>query len=276
VSALSSEVGPAPSVIAPPPAPPVAGVVGWVLGEPITFEMVAGYLRDHPAPPALAATGDEQATRRWAARSLMGQLVVRNETARRGLVTEGNLPAIVATELVGDGQPTAAEVSTYLERNRDRYVSPECRWARHVLCTDEQSASLLAERARSGERIADLAREFSTDPGSRNAGGDLGPLRRGELAGELEDRLFAAETDEVIGPVRSPFGWHVLVVYAIENVQPAEPASAHASIAADLARRNRSVAYSTWLERRLLEDVTAAPGYDHPAQPGLLDRVHRH
>jgi PPIC-type PPIASE domain len=265
------------SAVAPaPPVAPVGEVVGWVLGKPVTLAMVAGYLREHPAPPALAATGDEKATRRWAARSLMAQLVVRHEAARRGLATEGSLPATVATELVGDGQPTPAQVSSYLERNRDWYVPPERRWARHVLCTDEESASLVAERARSGERISDLAPAFSTDPGSKNAGGDLGPLRRGELAGEIEDRLFAAETDEVIGPVRSPFGWHVLVVYAIENVQPAEIASAHASIAADLARRNRSVAYSAWLERRLIEDVTVAPGYDHPAQPGLLDRVHRH
>ncbi|HXW82564.1 MAG TPA: peptidylprolyl isomerase [Acidimicrobiales bacterium] len=257
-------------------APPVPGVVGWVLGEPVTFEMVANYLREHPAPPALAATGDERATRRWAARSLMGQLVVRNEAARRDLVTEADLQATVATELVGDGQPTAAEVSSYLERNRDRYVVPERRWARHVLCTDQQTASLVAERARSGEGIADLAREYSTDLGSKNAGGDLGPLRRGEMAGEIEDRVFAAAAHEVLGPVRSPFGWHVLVVYAIENEQADELASARASIAADLARRNRSVAYAAWLEARLLKAVAVVPGYDHPAQPGLLDRVHRH
>ena len=258
------------------PAPPVAGVVGWVLGEPVTFEMVADYLREQAPPPALAATGDDRAIRRWAARSLLAQLVVRNEAARRGLATDGDLQATVATELVGDGQPTAADVSSYLERNRERYVEPERRWVRHVLCADEQTASVVAERALAGERIADLARQFSTDFGSKNAGGDLGPLRRGELAGEIEELVFAAEADEVLGPVRSPFGWHVLVVYAIQDEQAAELALARASIAADLARRNRSVAYAAWFESRLLEAVTVAPGYDHPAQPGLLDRVHRH
>jgi hypothetical protein len=261
------------------PGPPVAGVVGWVLGQPVTFEMVEDYLREHPPPRALATTGDERATRRWGARSLMAQLVMRNEAAQRGLAAEPDLrdlQATVATELVGDGQPTAAEVSSYWQRNSHRYVQPERRWVRHVLCPDEQSAWLVAERVLSGERIADLARQFSTAPGATDAGGDLGPLRRGELAGEIEDRVFAAETDEVLGPVRSPFGWHVLVVYAIDNEHAVELGSARASIAAELARRNRSLAYAAWLEVRLLEDVIVAPGYDHPAQPGLLDRVHRH
>jgi hypothetical protein len=260
-------------VSAPPPDP---GPVGWVLSQPVTPEMVADYLREQPAPPALAATGDGRAIQRWAARSLLAELVVRNELARRGLSANSDLYAAVATELVGDGQPTEAELSSYTERNRDRYIEPERRWVRHVLCTDEPTAGLVAERARSGQPIADLARQFSADPGSRHNGGDLGPLRRGELAGKIEELVFAAAVGEVLGPVRSPFGWHVLVVYAVEPKQTTVPGSARAALAVELAGRNRSIAYTAWLERRLLEDVVVAPGYDHPARPGLLDRVHRH
>ncbi len=237
--------------------------------------MVADYLEEHSAPPALAATGDDRATRRWAARSLMAQLVVRKEASRRDLATENDLEAVVTQELVGDGRPTEAEISSYLERNHDRYTRPERRWVRHVLCTNEQTASFVADRALSGETLDDLAREFSVDPGSKDRGGDLGALRRGELAGEIEQMVFAAETGQVLGPVGSPFGWHVLVVYKIDK-QSAELEPARAAIAADLGRQNRGVAYASWLEKRMLEDVAVAPGYDHPAQPGLLDRVHRH
>ena len=258
-----------------PPASSVSGPVGWVLGEPVTQGMVAAYLQEHSPPPALASTGDDRATRRWAARSLMTQLVVDKEATRRDLATENDLQEAVAQELVGDGRPTEAEISSYLERNQDRYTRPEHRWVRHVLCTNEQTASVVADRARSGETFGELARQFSVDPGSKDGGGDLGPLRRGELAGEIEQVVFAARTGHVLGPVRSPFGWHVLVVYKIEQ-QSAELGPARAAIAADLAQRNRGVAYASWLERRMLEYVAMAPGYDHPAQPGLLDRVHRH
>jgi [acyl-carrier-protein] S-malonyltransferase len=275
MSSSSAPAAPAP-VGAGVPGLPAPGLVGWVRGEPVTLEMVTDYLREHPAPPALAATGDDRAMRRWAARSLMAELVLRNEAAQRGLATDSDLQAAVATEVAGDGQPTDAEVASYMERNRDRYTEPERRWVRHVLCTDEPAASVVARRARSGQAVEDLARRFSTDAGSRGSGGDLGPLCRGELAGELENLVFGAGTGEVLGPVPSPFGWHVLVVYAIEPRHTEGTASARAAIAAELALRNRSVAYAAWLERRMLEDITVAPGYDHPARPGLLDRVHRH
>jgi parvulin-like peptidyl-prolyl isomerase len=206
----------------------------------------------------------------------MIELLVAGEAARRGLARTAELPGAVATELVGDGQPTPDQVHEYFERNRDRYARPERRGTRHVLCSTEDEASVVAVLARSGEPLGDLARRFSNDPGSKETGGRLGLLRRGELAGKVEEVVFSARRGEVLGPVLSPFGWHVLVVDAIEEGRAPDVASFYDEIAAELASRRRHRAYSSWLEQRMLEAITVAPGFDHPSRPGLLDRWHRH
>jgi parvulin-like peptidyl-prolyl isomerase len=134
----------------------------------------------------------------------------------------------------------------------------------------------MAEKARSGRSVRELAEEFSMDAGSRGAGGDLGLLRRGELAGEVEDLVFGAEVNRVLGPARSPFGWHVLVVESIEAGQAADLASVRDEIKAELAERRRREAYAAWLDRRALEGITMAPGYEHPFRPTFLTWAHRH
>jgi hypothetical protein len=248
--------------------------VGWVCGEPVTMEMLAIFLEEHPPPAAL---GDSPATRtRWAARGVMSAMLAGQEARRRGLASETDLPVAVATELVGQGEPDANDVRAYFDRNRRRYDRPESRRVSHVLCETEEQASTVAGRARAGQPIGALAEEFSTDAGSRRAGGDLGWLRRGELAGEVEDGVFSANVGQVVGPVRSPFGWHVLVVVAVEQAVGDDFASARNEIAAELAERRRREAYLDWFEKRALAGITMAPGYEHPFRLNFLEWAHRH
>ena len=248
--------------------------IGWVFGEPVTAEMLRAHVRANTGPAAVG--DDEVASYNWAAGAVMTELLARREAARRGLDGPIDLPAAVATELVGDGGPSPAAVSAYFQVNQRRYDRPERRRVRHVLCADERSAALVARRARTGEPIDQLARQFSTDRGSRHSGGDLGPVQRGELTGAVEELVFHAGTDEVLGPVRSPFGWHVLVVYAIEEGRAADLASVRTEIEAELAGHCRREAYTAWFQQLMLEGITMAPGYDHPLRPSLSDRAHRH
>jgi PPIC-type PPIASE domain len=251
-----------------------AETVGWVFGEAVTHHMVATYLEDH-APPA--AVGDDPAARaRWATRAVMTAVLTRQETRRRDLARESDLPAAVADELVGDGVPPATEVVAYFQHNRQRYERPEQRRVRHVLCESEQKAWSVVEKARAGQPLGDLAGQFSIDTGSRGSGGDLGLLKRGELAGGVEDLVFSAEVGHVLGPVRSPFGWHVLLVEAIEAGRQADLASWRDEVTTELAGRRRREAYVDWLERRALDGITMAPGHEHPFRPNFLTWVHRH
>lgn len=94
-----------------------------------------------------------------------------------------------------------------------------------------QQASELAQRAKAGEEFAGLARQYSQGPGATD-GGYLGTLRRGSIDGSIEQAIFALEPGQVGGPVRSPFGYHVLYVIAKKSL----PAQAYEEVKAQLQR----------------------------------------
>ena len=96
----------------------------------------------------------------------------------------------------------------------------------------------ILERARAGEDFAQLAMEHSEDPGSAQAGGDLGWFRRGAFVDEFEDTAFGLLEGNVSDVVETPFGFHIIKV---ERVRFAERQGKHILIRprtapADMAR----------------------------------------
>ncbi|HSK24529.1 MAG TPA: peptidylprolyl isomerase [Egicoccus sp.] len=88
----------------------------------------------------------------------------------------------------------------------------ETRTVRHILVETEPEAEAIVAELADGADFATLAQERSTDPGSGAQGGDLGPAPRGSYVPEFEDAVWDAEVGEVVGPVESQFGFHVLEV----------------------------------------------------------------
>lgn len=90
---------------------------------------------------------------------------------------------------------------------------------RHILCTGDgaraRAEALLAELARGGD-FAELARAHSQDALSAARGGALGIYERGPRDRLLKAAAFEASVGEVIGPLRTPLGWHLL-----QRVDPA-------------------------------------------------------
>ncbi|MFB0516160.1 MAG: peptidylprolyl isomerase [Candidatus Neomarinimicrobiota bacterium] len=107
-------------------------------------------------------------------------------------------------------------------QNRGQYTQPESRVLEYVLWEKvptrvdsldvEKVARQLIERARAGEDFAQLALDYSEDPGSGPSGGDLGWFGRGQMVKPFDEAAFAADTGEVVGPVETQFGYHVIKV----------------------------------------------------------------
>jgi len=74
---------------------------------------------------------------------------------------------------------------------------------------EEKAVGILA-RLKKGEAFAELAQEFSEDPGSATRGGDLGMMQRGDLVPEFEEVAFGLEPGEISEIVRSRFGLHII------------------------------------------------------------------
>lgn len=88
---------------------------------------------------------------------------------------------------------------------------------RHILVEDEASALAAVEALNEGESFAALARAISTDPGSGARGGELGEAYVGNYVPEFRQAIEAAEVGDLVGPVQSEFGYHVLQVRSKEE-----------------------------------------------------------
>ena len=77
-------------------------------------------------------------------------------------------------------------------------------------------------KLKAGADFEALARAESDDPGSKASGGELGVFDRGRMVKEFEDAAFGAEPKQIVGPVKTAFGYHVIQVRARRS--PARPA----------------------------------------------------
>jgi peptidyl-prolyl cis-trans isomerase C len=85
--------------------------------------------------------------------------------------------------------------------------------ARHILVATEEQCNELKTKIENGEDFAEIARKYSTCPSGRN-GGDLGEFGPGMMVREFDEVVFSAPLNEVQGPVKTQFGYHLLEVTA--------------------------------------------------------------
>ena len=94
-----------------------------------------------------------------------------------------------------------------------RYVYWEKKPARQDTIDAKNVADELLIRAKSKENFATLANEYTMDPSNQGTkGGDLGWFKKGRMVKPFEDAAFKANKDQIIGPVLSRFGYHVIHV----------------------------------------------------------------
>lgn len=126
----------------------------------------------------------------------------------------GDVSDVLVTE---DGY----QVVKYLDSKtgEDLYVN-----ATHVLVnfgTDTAAAKIKAQeiynRIKNGEDIKVLASELSDDPSAKQNKGDLGWFTKGAMVKEFEEASFSANVGDLVGPVKTNFGFHVIKVLGKEK-----------------------------------------------------------
>ncbi len=83
--------------------------------------------------------------------------------------------------------------------------------AAHILVAKEDKAKELLQMVKNDTSFADLAKQHSMCPSGRK-GGDLGWFGKGMMVKEFEDAAFNHAKGEVVGPVKTQFGWHLIQV----------------------------------------------------------------
>ncbi len=138
---------------------------------------------------------------------------------------ELSLAQLASTVKVDD-----AQLKAYYEEQKaktpESFVQGEQRRVRHILLSvndPKEDAAVKAKaegilkRAQAGEDFAKLAKEFSQDPGSAAQGGDLGWAERKVYVGPFGDAAFGMKVDEIKGPIKTQFGYHIL---KLDGIQP--------------------------------------------------------
>jgi len=127
-------------------------------------------------------------------------------------------------KLSPEPEPTDDDAQKYYAEHKDKYVQREQIQASHVLvkvakgATPEEKAAAkkkadeVLKKAKAGTSFEQLAKEYSEGP-TATRGGDLGKFSRGRMVKPFEDVAFAAKPGEVVGPVETQFGWHVIKVF---------------------------------------------------------------
>ncbi len=107
--------------------------------------------------------------------------------------------------------------------------------AAHILVDSEDKAKAILAEIEGGKSFADEAKANSKD-GSAANGGDLGWFGLGAMVKPFEDAVVAAPLGKVVGPVKTDFGWHLILVSETRNKAAPALADVHDQIASEVQK----------------------------------------
>jgi peptidyl-prolyl cis-trans isomerase C len=79
----------------------------------------------------------------------------------------------------------------------------------HILVQTEEQAREIMRKLEDGEPFEELAKGYSLCPSGQN-GGNLGDFERGDMVKEFEDAAFSSDVGEIVGPIKTQFGYHII------------------------------------------------------------------
>jgi foldase protein PrsA len=105
-----------------------------------------------------------------------------------------------------------AQINDYLKAQHLVVGQPSQVRARHILVKSRPQADTIEAQLKKGADFATLAKQYSTDPGTKDKGGELGWFGPGQMVPAFQAAAFALKPGQISAPVQTPFGWHVIQV----------------------------------------------------------------
>ena len=226
-------------------------------------------LQDWADDLGITATDEEVAEEREAlVEQLGGQEAFDQAVEQSGLtepeVDEQIRQRVLQNEITaevsgGSEEVTDEEVEKFYEENADARFGEKAT-ARHILVEEKAKAQEIVSKLRKGADFAKLAKQESTDPGSAQQGGELPEFGHGQMVAEFDEAVFAADVGELVGPVKTEFGYHVIEV--IDKQPGQELAEVEDEIRSELAQSQGGDLVNEELTKRTKEaEVTVNPRF---------------
>lgn len=165
------------------------------------------------------------------------QSVIAN--AKRDILAQMAMRDVLKTAEVSE-----EEMKEYYDANQAQYKKGATVSAKHILVAAEEKCNEILAAITSGEKAFEqAAQEFSTCP-SGQRGGDLGTFGKGQMVPEFEKAAFEAEIDQVVGPVQTQFGYHLIKVEAKNEAEVAAFEEVKESIRRALIQQKQNKLYT--------------------------------
>lgn len=147
-------------------------------------------------------------------------------------LVEPEIRDITVLELTFDDIAKQAEISEedineFYNNNIERFEKPETREALQMLFADQESADKAIKALSSGGEFYATAKELA-DQSKEDT--ELGYVSKDMLIAEIADDVFAARKNDVVGPVESELGWHIMKVKDIKPGSKMDPKLARTQI----------------------------------------------
>jgi foldase protein PrsA len=167
----------------------------------------------------------------------------------REQITNSLLTDAVSSKVAsGSPAPTDAQIKTYYTQNKSQFGTPAQVHAEHILLAtkDKALAQTVLAKVKAGGNFASLAKQYSTDPGTKDNGGDLGWAAPSAYVTEFAKAIQSMKVNDVV-LVQSQFGWHVVKLLGRRAATQQTLQEATAAVTQTLQQNARADAFAKYL-----------------------------
>jgi foldase protein PrsA len=159
---------------------------------------------------------------------------------------------------------TDQDIEEYYEKNKKRFAQPERRDLRVVLTKTEAKAEQAKKALENGDSFKQVAKQYSIDEASKAQGGKLPAITKGQQEKAFDEAIFSSDKGELVGPVKTQFGWYVFEVDKITEASQQTLEQSKETIRNLLRSQGQQEALDEWIKdfrERYKDETTCADDF---------------
>ncbi|MEA2494393.1 MAG: foldase protein PrsA [Thermoleophilaceae bacterium] len=154
-----------------------------------------------------------------------------------------------AKVIKGKDKVSDAQISSYYNKNKQRFAQPERRDLLVVLTRTKAKADAAKAALDSGQKWAAVAKKFSIDEASKAQGGKLPGVAKGQQEKSFDDAIFSASKGATTGPIKTQFGFYIFQVTKVTAATQQTLAQTKQTISNLLKSQNQQKALNDFVKK---------------------------